>query len=130
MVTKDTPETRKKLRTCVYYGNTLKKRNYLDENEGEEKASGGGWEEMLRLPWQPSFLPHPWVPHPSLILLILNKLFFSTVPCAPRGGTRILKYSVPGITLSRTVQMFVSFQRHWICRGKSETATHGDPDSI
>lgn len=55
----------------MYHGKTLKKRNYLDENEGEEKASGGGWEEMLRFPWQPSFLPHP-----SLVLLILNKLSF------------------------------------------------------
>lgn len=50
---------RKRMRARVYNGNTLKKINYLDENEGEEKAYGGGWEEMLRFPWQPSFLPHP-----------------------------------------------------------------------
>ena len=117
------------MRAHVYNGKTLKKRNYLDENEGEEKASGGGWEELLQFPWQPSFLPHPSVPHPSLVLLILNKHFLSNVLCAPRGGTRILKYSVPGIPSSRTVQTFVYFQYLSIYRGKSETEMHGDQDS-
>lgn len=117
------------MRAHVYNGKTLKKRNYLDENEGEEKASGGGWEELLQFPWQPSFLPHPSVPHPSLVLLILNKHFLSNVLCAPRGGTRILKYSVPGIPSSRTGQTFVYFQYLLICRGKPETETHGDQDS-
>lgn len=114
----------------MYNGKTLKKRNYLDENEGEEKASGGGWEEMLQFPWQRSFLPHPSVPHPSLVLLILNKLFFPNILCTPRGGTRILKYSVPGITSSRTVQTFVYFQYLSICGGKSETQIDGDQDGV
>lgn len=75
----------------------------MDENEGEEKAYGDGWEEMPWLPWQPGSLLHPSSLPPSLVLLILKGFSFLKSLLRHEGAQEVLKYSVPGVTSSRTI---------------------------
>lgn len=99
-------------RACVCKGKTLKERNYLHGNKGEERLMGmagkrypsylGNWASFL--------IPQPRIPPSSSSFL--KRLSFLMSLLFHEGAQEVLKYSVPGIISFRTIQTCVCFQYH------------------
>lgn len=110
-------------RACVCKGKTLKERNYLDGNKGEERLMGmaGKRSHSYLGNWASFLSPQPRIPPSSSSFL--KRLSFLMSLLFHEGAQEVLKYSVPGIISFRTIQTCVCFQYHLICRIKSDRDT-------
>ena len=110
-------------RACVCKGKALKERNYLDGNKGEERLMGiaGKRYHSYLGNWASFLIPQPLIPPSSSSFL--KRFSFLMSLLFHEGAQEVLKYSVPGIISFRTIQTFVCFQYHLICRIKSDRDT-------